>query len=436
MKYTYRKGILWLLLYAFLSLIPLIIARLGPQPEYRGFWMEFGVALGFIGLGMLAMQCLFTGRFAWIAPGFGMDNILQYHREVGIIAFVFVLAHPVINLLADTTLLEYLDPGVNAPRTISLIIATLALILIVVSSLWRASLKLSYENWRLLHGILSFLVVVIGAGHAFQVAHYLGPVWKQAAILGFAGICAYLVFHSRVMRPWLNRPRPYRISLVRDERCDCQTLVLEPLRGQRLSFLPGQFVWITVNDSPFSLQQHPFSIASSAREKNIWLTAKNLGDFTASWKEIPEGSRAFLEGPYGSFTPKKDKNLFLVMGGIGITPAMSMLRTMAHDRDQRQVILIYANKNWDDILARQELEQLQAKIRLKLVHLLEEAPPDWKGEEGLLNQELIEKYLPQDPSSFAYYICGPEPVMDIAEMSLRNLGIDWRLIYTERFEII
>lgn len=61
--------------------------------------MEFAVALGFMGLGMLGLQFLFSGRFVWVAPWFGMDNSIQYHREVGIIAFIFILAHPVILIL-------------------------------------------------------------------------------------------------------------------------------------------------------------------------------------------------------------------------------------------------------------------------------------------------------------------------------------------------
>jgi predicted ferric reductase len=436
MQYSLRKGINWLLIYLFLALLPLIIAKLGPQPQYRGFWMELGVAMGFIGLGILGLQCLFTGRFRFIAPNFGMDNILQYHRELGIIGFLFVLAHPIVIFVTDPEFLYYFDPGVNAPRALGLMFATVAIILIIATSLWRLSFRLNYENWRLVHGALSLGVVVIGAGHAFQVAHYLEPVWKQVAVLGLAGIAAYLVVHSRLTRPWINRKRPYVIDKVIEERCQCQTLVLKSTFGKRMNFIPGQFAWITVNDTPFSLQQNPYSIASSSRDKTISFTSKELGDFSGSWKHMKPGQKVFLEGPYGSFTPKPDKNLFLIMGGIGVTPAMSMLRTMADENDKRRAILIYGNKNWDDVLNRSELEKLSKKIDLKIVHLLEEAPEGWEGETGYVTQELIEKYLPENAHDFAYFICGPKPIMDVSEISLRNLGIDWRMIYTERFEII
>jgi predicted ferric reductase len=436
MKYSYRKGFLWLLIYIFLALLPLFLAMWGDLPEYRNFWMELGVALGFIGLGMLALQCVFSGRFIQIAPDFGMDNVLQYHREAGIIAFVFILAHPAIILTTNPEFLYYFDPRINAPRAIGLSFVTIALILVFTSSIWRNTFNLSYEKWRLLHGFLSFTIVVIGAGHAIQVAHYLSPLWKQVSILALSGASAYLIIHSRIVRPWLNKKKPYKVLEVRTERCQCHTLVLEPEGNQRLDFISGQFIWITVDSTPFSMQQNPYSVASSSRDKFISLTAKDLGDFSGSWSNIKPGTKAFLEGPYGSFTPKPDKNVFMVMGGIGITPGMSMLRTFKDDNDRRKVILIYGNENWEEVLYREELEYLSRDIDLTIVHLLEKPPDEWDGETGFVTQELLSEYLPDNPADFTYYICGPKPIMDIAEVSLRNLGIDWRLIYTERFEII
>ncbi|MFO7977063.1 MAG: ferric reductase-like transmembrane domain-containing protein, partial [Bacteroidales bacterium] len=436
MKYTYHKGILWLLVYLGLALLPMGLALSGAVPPGRSFWTELGVAFGFLGLGMLGLQCLFTGRFIWIAPGYGMDNILQYHREIGILAFFFVMAHPAINLISQPEFIEYLDVTVNAPRALGLIFITIALIALTVTSIWRTAFRLSYEWWRLVHGVLSFFIVVISAGHAFQVGHYLNTPFKKGAILALAGAYGYLVIHSRIVRPWLNRRKPYRVVEVKTERCQCQTLILEPVGHRRVPYIEGQFTWITLGDTPFSLQQHPFSLSSSARDKYVSVTAKELGDFTASWKHLEPGTRAFLEGPYGSFTPKEGKHLFLVMGGIGITPAMSMLRTMRDDRDSRNVILIYGNKNWNEILGREELEELTVHLNLTVVHLLEEAPEGWSGETGFVTAELLKKYMPPRPQGYAFYICGPKPIMDITEVALRDMGIDWRLIYTERFKII
>jgi predicted ferric reductase len=436
MKYSYRKGFLWLLIYFLLALLPLLIGVLGRMPEYRGFALELGVALGFIGLGMLGLQFLFSGRIKQIAPTYGMDNILQYHREMGILAFIFILAHPIILIISEPEFLNYFSPAENLPRAFALIFVLVAVIALTVSSLWRLKFGLSYEYWRLLHGFLSLAVVFIGVVHSIQVSYYLNNLWQQFLLAIIFGGFAYLVIHTRIIRPWLSRKKPYIVKEVIAERDDCWTLSLEPAGHKGMRFRCGQFVWITLGETPFSLQQHPFTIASACNERKILLTAKASGDFTSTWKNIQPGTKAFLEGPFGSFTPEPSKNIFMVMGGIGVTPGMSFLRTMQEEKDPRQAILLYANPDWERVTFREELEEISKEINLKLVHILEEPPENWQGETGMIEFETIKKHLPEKPEDFAYYLCGPKPMQDAAELSLRDLGIDWRLIYSERFEII
>lgn len=436
MRYTYRRGFLWIFIYVLLALVPLGIVLVADVPAYRSFWIELGVALGFIGLAMFGLQFLYSGRFLWVAPSFGMDNILQYHKEVGIISVLFVLAHPVTLILTNPDYLSYYDPGVNLLRAIALLFVTPALIFIIATSLWRISFGLDYEKWRLLHGFLALAIVFIGIVHSIQVGYYLDPLWKKIAIAALLGASMYLVIHTRIIRPWLNRKKPYQIVDVKAEDKNTYSLVLEAKGHNRLNFKPGQFTWITVGPTPFSLQQHPFSIASSSEDRTISFSAKEAGDFTGKWKDFKPGTKAFLEGPFGSFTPEEDSHLFLIMGGIGVTPGMSMLRTMRDQKDPRRSILLYANVAWEEATFHKELEELSREINLKVVHVLEKPPKDWEGEEGLISQELLEKYLPDEPNNYMYFICGPGPMMDITEISLRNLGIDWRRIYSERFEIV
>ena len=436
MKYSYRKGFLWLLIYFLLALLPMIIGVLGRIPEYRGFALEIGVALGFIGLGMLGLQFLFSGRIKQIAPTYGMDNILQYHREMGILAFIFILAHPIILIISEPEFLNYFSPAENLPRAFALVFVLVAIIILTSSSIWRLRFGLSYEYWRLLHGFLSLAVIFIGVLHSIQVSHYLNSLWQQVLLAIIFGTFAYLVIHTRIIRPWLSRRKPYIVKEIIAERDDCWTLNLEPAGHKGMRFRCGQFAWITLGKTPFSLQQHPFTIASACNDRKILLTAKASGDFTSTWKNIQPGTKAFLEGPFGSFTPEPSKNIFMVMGGIGVTPGMSFLRTMKKGKDPRQAILLYANPDWERVTFREELEEISKEINLKLVHVLEEPPENWQGETGLINIELLKKHLPEKPEEFAYYLCGPKPMQDAAELSLRDLGIDWRLIYSERFEII
>jgi len=243
--------------------------------------------------------------------------------------------------------------------------------------------------------------------------------------------------NTRVLRPLGARKKPYRIVKVEEERGDAWSLWLEPDGHDGMDYRAGQYVWITVGDPPYKLQQHPFSFSAGEDPRRIRLTAAELGDFTSTWKTFEPGTRAYLEGPFGAFTlePEAKGNVFIV-GGIGATPALSMLHTLRANGDARPAYLFYGNPDWEAVTFREEITSLASTIDLRVIHVLEEPPAEWDGEQGFMDQDLFDRYLPADRAEYNYYICGPTPLMDVAEKSLRELGVSWRRIYTERFEIV
>jgi predicted ferric reductase len=438
MSYSLSRGLFWIAVFTLLAAVPLAIARIGTEAAPRGFVVEFAVGLGFVGLALLALQFLCSGRIRQVAPSFGMDNIIQYHREMGIAGFLMVHAHVVLLVSVEPQYREFFDPRVNFLRAVFLILGILGLLVLLATSLWREAFRLNYEWWRLGHGVIALGIIIVALAHVFQVGHYTEALWKKALIGLLVAGSAYPIVHTRIIRPWLSRRRPWRVLEVRAERDESWSLTLEPDGHDGMRFRPGQFAWITINDSPFTLQQHPFSFSSSARSSEIRFTAKERGDFTSTWSRIQPGTRAYLEGPFGSFVPDPSPGtgLFMIMGGIGITPAMSILRTLRDAGDTRPVILIYGNVTWEAVAFREELDELAESLNLRVIHLLEDPPAGWDAESGFVTRELLEKYLPDEPDTFQYFICGPKPLMDIAEIELRNLGMDWTRVYSERFQIV
>jgi predicted ferric reductase len=437
MKYSATGVAPWIGAYVVLALTPLLLGMVGPTPGPRPFLTEVGVGLGFVGTGLLALQLVITGRFRSIAPIFGGDVVLQFHRQIGVVAVIVILAHPVVLIASDTTFLEFFDPRVNLPRAVVLITVVPALILQLVTSLWRELVRLEYEWWRLAHGVLALLIVGIGMVHGLIVSQHLEPLWKQVLWVGSLSGLMYLVVHSRIVRPARLKRRPYRVAHVRQELSDVHTLVVEPVGHVGMNFLPGQYAWITVGSSPFSMQQHPFSFSSSAHSGELSFTVKALGDFTSSIADLERGQPVFLEGPYGAFTFDADSDgAVFVVGGIGVTPAMSILRTMRDTDDDRPVILVYANPDTDSIAFREELDELAEVLDLQVVHVVEDPGPDWEGEEGFVDRDVLERALPPDCRTYEYFVCGPEPLMDTVEEALRDMGVSWRQIYTERFQIV
>jgi len=439
MRYGLGRLVLWIVAYLVLSLSPALVAYLGPIPP-RTFWIEVGVGLGFVGLGMIVLQFVLTGRFRQVAASFGLDSMLQYHRQIGIVALVLVLGHPAVLIAADPGYLEYFDPRVNLPRALAMAGVTGALLLITATSLWRLAFRLSYEWWRVIHGALAAFIVFVGVVHAFQVGHYLSAPLAQGffavLLLGSFGVLA----HTRLLRPLRLRRKPYRVRGVHEERGDAWTLEVEPDGHEGFRFRPGQFGWLTLGDSPFTLQQHPYSFSSSAEAApgRIRFTVKVEGDFSASVRHVESGQRAFIEGPYGFFVPSPDpeRGCVMIAGGVGITPCMSMLRTFADRGDPRDLHLLYANVSLGEVIFFEELERLRDRLRLTVTHVLEEPPEDWDGEEGLIDLELIERHTPDDRADYDTFICGPEPMMNIAEAAMRELGAPQRRVHSERFNMV
>jgi predicted ferric reductase len=436
MRESVRQTAAWLGLYVLLSLAPLgLLAVRSPAP--RGFWVEFGSGLGMVGFAMLALQSLSIARFRRLAPFFGSDAILLFHRQLGVMALFFVFAHPLVLFVVEPRTLEYLDPRVNALRAIFLLAAMIGLVLLTVLPLVREKIGLKYEWWRLSHAVFAAGVLVVGLTHGLQVGHYISGVAKQAAWVGVALAGLAPIAYVRLIRPRLLRRTAYRVAEVREERGETSTLVLKPEGHDGLRFAAGQFTWLTLGKSPWSLQQHPFSMSSSALDPGrVEISIRALGDFTAKAHEVPPGTCAFLDGPYGAFALRAQpvEGAVFIMGGIGITPAMSILRTCRDRGDRRRLLLIYANTSWDDVAFREELDALEAELDLELVHVLETPPDDWHGETGLVTDDVLERHLPRDGRDTHYFVCGPPPMMELVERHLARRGVPIWNRSVERFE--
>jgi predicted ferric reductase len=117
---------------------------------------------------------------------------------------------------------------------------------------------------------------------------------------------------------------------------------------------------------------------------------------------------------------------------------MSMIRTLADRKDTRSLILIYANKHWENVTFREELEALQQRTLLQVVHILENPPEDWRGEKGYVTKEILERYLPKNLKRNVQeiFICGPDPMMNSVESNLTKLGVWVGDFHSERFYLV
>lgn len=438
MFYSILNGTIWFFVYFGIVILSVLLFLSGDVPPPRTFWIEFGVLLGFALLLTMSLQFFLTSRFRGVGKSFGTDAVLQFHRYAGILLLFFLVGHPIILFAADREFLKFLDPTENAPRALTLVVASIAMVLLVVLSLWRKSFGLSYEWWRLSHGLMSVGVVFVGIVHAWQVEHYVDG-WAKRGLLVFIGGAAILSYCVvRIVRPWRMRRYPYRIADIQEERNESATITVEPVGHVGMTFMAGQYAWLTLGDSPFKLQQNPYSFSSSDHlsPERLEFTAKELGDFSERLTDAAVGTQVFLEGPYGSFCLEQDTTgAIFIMGGIGITPAISILRSARDSGDRRPFLLIYGNSTWDSIAFRSELESLTEEVNLRVVHVLSDADSNWQGETGYISKEILQKHISDLERDYSVFVCGPEPMMDSVENALLEMQIPLHQIRAERFDI-
>jgi len=236
--------------------------------------------------------------------------------------------------------------------------------------------------------------------------------------------------------------KPWEVVENITEHGDAHTLILRPIDHDGFTFAPGQFAWLNTGKTPFHFDQHPISISSSAEDGwngEIAFTIKALGDW--SGQVVPvlmPGTRVWLDGPYGVFSVDRDQGPGFVMigGGVGITPLHPMCETLAMRHDTRPVFLFYCAREYEELTFREEFEELQKRMNLKIVYILDRPGPDWKGESGHITSELLLRYLTRDSKRFPFFMCGPSMLMDTVDEELRKIGVAASLVHSERFDLV
>ena len=429
------RGISWLGIFIGICLAPLVFALVSTDRAGLGFWTDFSVALGFVGLALMGIEFALVARVKTVAEPFGTDALVDFHREIGYVGLAFVLVH--VALSADLSKVTAFTPAQTPSRVWFGAIGAGALVALVVTSVWRQRLRLSYELWQILHAVLAVVAVLAALVHVLLVNYYVDTVWKQVLWALMSAAFLGLLVWVRVLRPLQVRRRPWTVERVTPERDRTTVLTLRPDGHDGMRFEPGQFAWITVGRSPFSVTAHPFSFCSSAEaDGSLEVAIKDAGDFSSSVATVDPGTRVYVDGPHGVFSidQYEGAGFCLIAGGVGIAPAMSMLETLADRGDARPVVLFAGNRNWDSIIFRERVDALMGRLDVTVVHVLEQPPADWAAETGYVTADVLTRHLPPAYRRFQFFACGPNAMLDAVETALVQIGTPADRIHTERFD--
>lgn len=415
-------------------------ALLAHTPPEEGWVTVVGDALALLILSLVSLQFLLSSRFHWMERPWGLDRLLWLHRRMGPVIGLLVLTHPLVLASALQALSDAEGTELHAHFThwgvwLGVLGAT-AVAVLLVTTYFVEEIGLTYERWRAIHN-LALVVVLAGFLHAWAIGPHVAPVSLVAVVVtAWALVAVGTIVHTTFIKPRLL-PR-YRVADVTQETHDTWTVRMAPPEGEVFDFLPGQFIFLTLYRQGFPPEEHPFTISSPPTGRDsVTVTAKAIGDFTATIKDTRPGDLAAIDGPYGRFTyvGVREQALLLISGGVGITPFASCLRHIRDTNGPTDVVLIDANKTEADIIFRRELDELAGcNPNTRIVHVLSEPGGDWAGERGFVDENLLRRQV-ADITSRLVFLCGPPPMMSAARRTLADLGVPGSRIRTEEFRL-
>ena len=136
------------------------------------------------------------------------------------------------------------------------------------------------------------------------------------------------------------------------------------------------------------------------------------GNISRHVANLKIGDNLRVKGPKGNFlyTPNLVTHIGMIAGGTGISPMFQVLRTaLRNPSDRTTITLIYANVNQEDILLKDDLEELMDlhQQHFKIFYVLNNPPPGWKGGVGFVTKDHIKEYLPNPAETNSkILICG------------------------------
>ena len=387
-----------------------------------GKMIGIGAALLFMG------QLLLTARLRSLNRLVGMDRLILIHKYNGILLAILALAHPLLVFAPEELTTLPLEKAFW-PEMVGAVLL-MGIFYMAAAALYKKELGLPFHLWMVGHKIGgTFLLTAL-----FVHLLFSSETFEQGApryiglILGT--LCLWLFFMRRTR--FLHRPTAWLVSSVTPAGSRATRFTLTPDSSKPFRYLPGQFAFLSFPSSMISSEAHPFTIASSPTTPGSieFIIGKN-GDWTAGIACIREGERVLVEGPYGLFTHlalAKNTPLIFIVGGIGITPILSMMRYINAINTPREVTLIWSNRNPDALFHAEELAAMKQKFPHLSIHLVFSGAPENNG----LTPKKLRQYIGSQPTAHLF-LCGPPPMMVAVQTMLKGMGIQKKRIHTETF---
>ena len=219
--------------------------------------------------------------------------------------------------------------------------------------------------------------------------------------------------------------------------------VPEPLR-ETYAFTQGQYLTLRKTLGGEDLRRS-YSICAGVDDGELRVGVRKVkGGVFSNWinESLKPGDSIAVMAPQGRFfvplDPHSRRHHVGIAGGSGITPILSILKTVLAREPKSSASLIYGNRMLKSTMFKEELEDLKNRFlsRLSLHHVFSDEPTDAPLNMGVMNRDKLAEFLGSVvPASGIdhVYICGPYQMNDEAEAALLASGVPEDRIHIERF---
>lgn len=227
----------------------------------------------------------------------------------------------------------------------------------------------------------------------------------------------------------------YRVKLI--ERIK-RTPTVESFRflpRERISFLPGQFLKVIFSEEDKGLNKY-LSFSCSPTKDYIEFTKRlSQSEFSQRLKSLKEGQVIEIEAPLGSCIFKDDyKKIVFLIGGIGITPVISIIEYIMDKKLNTEVSLFYSNRQEEEVAFKEELDKWSfLNKRIEVIYTITDCQPKDKScIFGRITKDLIQERV-RDLGERVFFIFGPPQMVEAMESICLELGLNRKNIKTENF---